>query len=202
MQQATPGLEYTLINDDTEYRVSQGTAVHEATLQAIRSGTRVEIIIPECKDGIRVSSIGDFGYCKSLFSISIPPGVNSIYKYAFVGCTGLENVTIPDGVTVIEPGTFSGCSSLMKVTLPNSVAAIGNNAFRGCSRLETVTIPEGVTSIGSYAFYECTGLKAIHFKPHMAPHIPRDFIDFLPYKCSVHIPSSGEGYADLLWTEP
>ncbi|MDD3383115.1 MAG: InlB B-repeat-containing protein, partial [Bacilli bacterium] len=57
----TVGLEYELINNDTEYSVSKGTAI-ELT----------EIQIPNIKDGKLVTFIKDFVNCSNLKNIIIP----------------------------------------------------------------------------------------------------------------------------------
>ena len=202
MENYTDGLEYTLINNDTEYSVSQGTAGHETALAAISTETDAAIIIPESWEGKKVTSIGEFGYCHSLVSITIPDSIKSIDIYAFIDCNSLVSITIPDGVTSIKASTFSGCSSLTSITIPDSVTSIGDNAFRECSSLESLTIPDSVTSIGDFAFYECSSLKVINMKPSTAPLAPEfDFYHHLPHVCTVHIPSGAKGYDVLPWTD-
>ena len=148
---STPGLEFLLINNNTEYSVSKGTA------------TAAHIIIPVMYNGLPVTEINTnaFRNYSDLTSITIPDSVTSISYDAFYGCTGLTSITIPDSVTSIGSGAFRGCSSLTSITIGNSVTSIGSEAFRGCPGLTSITIPDSVTSIGSSAFQDCTGLTNI-----------------------------------------
>ena len=93
-------------------------------------------------------------------SYSIPAGIVSIQKSAFVQCGSLNSVSLPETLEDIGYEAFRGCSSLTGVTIPNSVARIGAAAFRSCA-LENVTIGSSVTSIGDSAFDSCASLKNI-----------------------------------------
>ena len=114
------------------------------------------LVIP---DG--VTSIGNFGGCNEITSVTIPNSVKTIRESAFSGCSGLTSITIPNSVTSIGNSAFNGCSSLTSIIIPNSVTSIGGSAFYGCSGLTSIEIPNSVTSIGSYAFSDCRGLTSI-----------------------------------------
>ena len=89
--------------------------------------------------------------------VTIPEGVTSIGKFAFIDCSSLTSVKIPDGVTSIGSRAFSRCARLTSVTIPDSVTSIGSSAFHDCSRLTSVAIPGSVTRIGDWAFRGCAG---------------------------------------------
>ena len=85
-----------------------------------------------------------FSGCVSLESISLPPTVNIIRKYAFAGCTSLENVEFGyDGRSTnysFDEYAFKGCTALESVTLPPSSLTLYGKAFYGCKNLKTVNI--------------------------------------------------------------
>ena len=145
-------LTFTLINDDTEYSVSDCVTTASGSLD-----------IPSVYNGLPVTSIGDnaFGLRSSLTSITIPDSVTSIGDYAFQSCYSLTSITIGNSVTSIGSTAFQGCSSLTSITIPDSVTSIGSSAFRNCSGLENVTLNENLVSIKSYAFYICDSLEKI-----------------------------------------
>lgn len=173
---ATQGLQYTLINKQTQYRVSKGemnTAVKELFIPAEYNGKPVTIIdehafLSESKFtfayipyGITEIRNNAFGNCYGLTSIEIPNSVTSIEYSAFHDCRSLTSITIPDSITSIENSAFSGCSGLTSITISNGVTSIGDSAFGYCSGLTSITIPDSVTSVGDSAFVGCTGLTNI-----------------------------------------
>jgi len=148
----TPGLSYTLINNETEYSVSNGIAGENST-----------IIIPNMYNGKIVSSIDSFAFfnCSNLRNITIPSGIISIGNSAFLNCTSLSDIIIPDSVTSIGSDAFSGCSELMSINIPSNLKSISTYVFENCCSLTSIIIPEGVTSIGHDAFHICTSLTNV-----------------------------------------
>jgi len=98
----TPGLAFTLINNNTAYSVSKGTAA--STI----------VIIPSVYEGLPVVAITDSGFTSytNMTDIIIPDGVTRIGNYAFFNCDNLESVLIPAGVTSIGNFAFHNCYSL------------------------------------------------------------------------------------------
>jgi hypothetical protein len=181
----TPGLAYTLINNDTAYSVRAGTA---------RSGA---VIIPASYNGKPVTEIGwgAFRECTSLTSVTIPASVTSIDDWAFEDCTSLTSITIPASVTEIGEGAFAFNTSLTDVTFaPNSqLESIGDYAFSGTG-LTSITIPAGVTSIGQYAFGECTSLASVTVDASNPSYASQDGILYNKTKTRfVHIPEAISG---------
>ena len=182
----TAELKFDLIDNDTAYRVSKGTATGAIYIPAYLLYNGNYLPVTEVSNGYNTSNNNAFGgtssgitsvtfaaesqltnisnfafyMCSSLTSVNIPAGVTTIGNYAFSSCTNLTSVTIPTGVTSIGDSAFSSCTSLTGITIPNSVTSIGNGAF-AYSSLTSVTIPAGVTSIGSVSFAYCTSLTSV-----------------------------------------
>ena len=184
-QPVTEGLDYTLINNDTEYEVS-----------GIGTATGSEIFIPSAHNGLPVTSIGTGAFYGSVWikSVFIPDSVTSIGNYAFEDCNNLTSVTIGSGVTSIGDDAFGGCHNLTSIVIPGSVTSIGDSVFDSCYNLASITVAEGnsvyhsagnclietasktliagcktsvipadgsVTIIGTSAFSYCDGLTSI-----------------------------------------
>jgi len=122
----TPGLAFTLINGNTAYSVSKGTA------------TAAAVVIPIVYEGLPVTAIADSGFSSytNMTSIIIPNGVTRIGNYAFFLCSNLVSVAIPAGVTNIGNFAFENCSSLTTVFYSgenisewSSIAIGSNNTF-------------------------------------------------------------------------
>ncbi len=97
-----------------------------------------------------------------LTSLTIPEGVNALYKQAFKGCTALQEVVFPVSFRMSDvatssaysgySGMFSGCTALKKVTFKApELDAIPSDMFSGCESLATVDFND-VHAIKSNAF--------------------------------------------------
>ena len=176
------GLAYSLINNDTEYKVACGTF----------AGTK--LIIPEYYQGKKVTAIANNGFYQKieLTSISLPSTITSIGDYAFSGCNKLTgSLTIPSGVTTIGAYAFSDCTGLDgTLTIPSSVTSIGESAFSGCYFLKgTLTIPSGVTSIEKNTFSGCKGFSALTIPSGVTSIGDRAFYQCYGFTGSLDIPS-------------
>jgi len=97
----------------------------------------------------------------SITSLSLPDGLTSIGRNAFIGCGSLTHIDIPNSVTSIGNLAFQGCYNLVTAYIGNGVTSIGYYAFRYCQNLTSIDIPNSVTSIGGGAFAYCYGLTSI-----------------------------------------
>ena len=110
-----------------------------------------------------------------LTSITIPEGVTSIGRSAFIGCTGLTSVTwnaknCEDFTSNNTPFFFGYSNSedyfdirsqITSFTIEKEVEHIPAYLCSGMSSLTTDTIPNSVTSIGEGAFFRCNGLTSL-----------------------------------------
>lgn len=126
------------------------------------NGNTENLKTPEKLGGKTVVGIGDsaFKYMDSIKAVTIPDGVTSIDRNAFIECHNLESVKIPDGVTEIGTMAFFGCTALKSIDIPDSVTDLGEDTFNQSS-LESIKLPEGITEIGSSLFLYCSNLKSI-----------------------------------------
>ncbi|MBE5737410.1 MAG: leucine-rich repeat domain-containing protein [Clostridiales bacterium] len=98
----TEGLEFTLINNGTEYSVTGYT------------GSSTNVYIPATHEDKLVTAIGEaaFNNCSLLSNIIIPNTIKSIGNYAFRACFSLESIVIPNSVTTIGENVFYFCTVL------------------------------------------------------------------------------------------
>ena len=58
----------------------------------------------------------------------------------FSGCKSLKTIAIENGLETIPNVLFSKCNGLETILIPDSVTSIGNKAFYNCENLTTVTM--------------------------------------------------------------
>lgn len=148
IKQYTNGLQFTLINNDTEYEITGYT------------GSSKEIYIPSTYNDKPVVSIGIEAFSmKNITSVEFAPGVKVIKDSAFNGCYYLANVILPNTLTDLYSKAFAGCG-LTSLELPNSLITIGSEAFVA-NEFTSVVVPDSVTTIGAMAFNSCYSLNDI-----------------------------------------
>jgi len=205
---STSGLAFTLINDNTAYSVSKGTADAAA------------VIIPNVYNSLPVTMIAYNGFLNytNMTSVTIPDSVTIIGSSAFSGCTGLTSISIPDSVTSIGSGALSGCTGLISISIPfvgaslnsmfnwspywssyqNSFGsttsfgyifdAIASNYHSIPASLQTVIITGG-DSIGFNAFANCSSLTSVTI-PNSVTFIGSSAFSGCSSLTSVTIPNS------------
>ena len=75
-------------------------------------------------------------------SLSLPDGVTTIRRDAFINCDGLTSISLPDSVTTIDSLAFSCCFALTDIRLAASVQSIAKDAFFCCPRLTLHVSPD------------------------------------------------------------
>ena len=114
----------------------------------------------EIPGDVREISEFAFAYCKELYTLVIPAGVE-IAENAFYHNEAIEEVDLPEWLTVIKENTFWGCINLKTVEIPDSVEEIGAFAFDCCQAMETLTFPKSLVTLGEGAFQGCLALREV-----------------------------------------
>ena len=94
---------------------------------------------------------------KELKTLVIEDGVTEVESFLSEGMKkSLETVNLPDGLETICDGAFEDCSALKTVFFPLSITSIGENAFKGTGlKIQELDITK-VEFIGASAFDGCT----------------------------------------------
>jgi uncharacterized repeat protein (TIGR02543 family) len=143
----TSGLAYALINGNTAYRVSQGTATGNIVIPAYRLYNGNYLPVTTVSNGTDSWWSGAFGEGE------VPN--TAVTRITFAADSQL---------TTISENAFIFCTGLTSITLPESVTTIGLCAFEKCTGLASITIPAGVTSVGNSVFYEWTPSQTIYIQ--------------------------------------
>ncbi len=147
-----------------------------------------DLAIPSEIGGYRIAAIGKCAFEgeRSLRSVSVEDGVETIDYAAFGNCTRLASVALPASLTNggIDSLAFDGCRSIRTLTAPGEIcvsdyldetqratvstllvadgsARIRDSAFYGMSGLTSVVVPDGVETIEYAAFRDCTRLASV-----------------------------------------
>ena len=170
----TIGLQFTLINQQTQYRVSKGEmdiATEELFIPAYHEGKPVTVI------DTNAFYTEDY-YNRLQFKIAyLPETLTEIRTDAFWTCNNLDSVYYQGDMA--SYCALIGLDNLMRygkenkslyidgneikddVILPNGITSIANYAFNGCNKLKSIIIPNSVTEIGGYVFQNCSNLTNV-----------------------------------------
>ena len=170
------GCVYTLINDETEYRLTRyGSAPATIYIEdEYRQKPVTEIgprafkgysVIEHVEIGDNVKTIGDNAFygCKNLKTIKIGDSVTEIGTSAFQSCVQLETIEFSNSVTTLKGSAFAYCKALKTIEFPDSLQTIGPYAFSDCTALEEIVLPDSLTSLGGAAFTVNNSLKKVTF---------------------------------------
>ncbi len=103
----------------------------------------------------------EYGYHKTITSVSIAEGITNIPRSTFIQCVSLKSIILPNSITEIGESAFGSCSLLKRVVCGADLKTIGESAFFDNVSLVSVEFEEGLQSIGEYAFADCGKLSEI-----------------------------------------
>lgn len=156
----TKGLEYTLLSDESGYRVSKGNA-----------SLYGRVVIPDYHLGLPVKRIEERGFYDYILNegvqentitteIHLPETLESIGDFAFSDFKALREIVIPESVTDIGVGAFQRCG-IRKAVLPSKLTTL-NNIFLDCANLEEINLPDTLKEIG---YNSMAGTKWLENQP-------------------------------------
>lgn len=96
-------------------------------------------------------------------SVTLPTGLKSIGKAAFVGCSRLASITLPSMLDSIGDYAFASCTSLKQVQLPARVEVVGCGAFMRCTSLTSFKVSSSsrLRRLDATALMDCPALTTI-----------------------------------------
>ncbi|OQX29683.1 MAG: hypothetical protein B0D92_02455 [Spirochaeta sp. LUC14_002_19_P3] len=138
---STDGLEYSLINSDTEYSVKKGSA------------TATEIEVSGYWMGKKVTEVehSAFKDYNALTDIKLPPTITLIQAHAFSGCANLALTSLPDGIETIRSSAFFNAKKITLTSLPSGLTQLDLAVFYGCSGVNLTSLPSGLEHIAGSA---------------------------------------------------
>lgn len=153
-----------------------------------QEGTEEKMVVPA---GI----LSGYNFIKSLTTLIIPDGYETIADGAFINMSFLEKVVLPKTLEVIGTNAFNSCENVTEIEFPSTLRIIkdaaffnakindlkfnaglyyiGNSAFglNNAMKLNTIQIPASVKFIGACAFYG-REYKDVYFLGENAPIMP------------------------------
>lgn len=134
---------------------------------------RNQILGLEVQKGI--TSVCGFSYCENLREVSLPEGLISLGKSAFLSCAQIQEIRLPKSLKTLGDGALAGCRSLTEIELPEGLEMIDNYALASCN-FTSVVIPASVTQMGYCVFNSDFNLKTVEIKGNV-PSLWDPFID-------------------------
>ena len=126
-----------------------------------------------------------FWSCISLRHVNLPPTLREMREACFYHCEQLEDITIPSLVDTVPDHAFMWCKGLKKVVLEEGVRYIKHDAFTLCLSLSDLTLPSTLERVETRAFLNCRNLSTISCYATKPPRLDPDLLSTIVYKNAV-----------------
>ena len=139
------------------------------------NGSAVHVDVPDELDGLKVTTIGEFGFdMAQISSITLPEGLERIEELAFCFCENLTSIHLPASVNYVDSRAFSPYSAITQITVEEANQTYTdvdgvlftkdmNTLVRyPAARTDTsYTMPDGVTTLGRTSMHLSYSLEEI-----------------------------------------
>ena len=144
--------------------------------------------------------IGEFSCMGSTADIiTVPEGVLTIGRDAFLSCRTFEKLCLPDSVTSIDEGAFWG--SNFETVVGGRYTVVPRKAF-SYSKMLFISLPDTVTRIESFAFSTCDELRAVYIPASVTEIGENAFVGLKNCTIYCEAPSKPDGWAEnWLWED-
>lgn len=83
-----------------------------------------------------------FYACRNLVAVGLPSTLKRVEAFAFYDCEALAYADLSEtSLTSVGTCAFAECESLLRFDLPATVTSVGQGAVKGCADLEDMTLP-------------------------------------------------------------
>ena len=131
--------------------------------------------------------------------ITVPEGVLTIGRDAFLSCRTFEKLCLPDSVTSIGEGAF--WNSNFEAVTGGRYILVPKEAFK-YAQLQYISLPDTVTHIESFAFSTCDELKAVYIPASVTEIGENAFIGLKNCTIYCEAQSKPDGWAEnWLWED-
>ena len=191
-------LEFSLINEDTEYQVNGcplkfderliiPAIYNEKPVTKIKSNafTLSSFHIVDIPSSIEIIGENAFNEKKALTRVDFCQGSRlKVIEYrAFFDCYHLESICFPNSLKTIEKYAFSNCIDLKSITFEENseIESIGDFAFSSLHALESIELPGSIKMLSSNVFSTCSILSEIKFNGTMEQWLSFDMNHWVSY---------------------
>ena len=126
-----------------------------------------------------------FWSCIRLRHVSLPPTLREMREACFYHCEQLEDITIPSQVDTVPERAFMWCVGLKKVVLEEGVRYIKHDAFLYCYSLSDLILPSTLERVETRALGNCKNLRTISCYAKKPPRLDHEMTNLIVYKNAV-----------------